>query len=112
MPLIVPIAFLLALTAILLAHLSVRRALSTLRTRVERLEGEAERIETRRFELESELDARIKRLLAREAYWKGVATARRSDSGPAEAESTGEARAASAPSGESALDLRRRLRGA
>lgn len=84
-----------------------------LKTRVEPLLTEAERIETRRFELESELDARIKRLLAREAYWKGVATERRSSADQTEvAETTGEVRSASAPTGESALDLRRRLRGA
>lgn len=104
----------MAILATLLALLSVRRELKTLKQSVEPLLTEAERIETRRFELESELDARIKRLLAREAYWKGVATDRRSDSGQAEAESPGEVRSASAPNqpGESALELRRRLRGA
>lgn len=109
MSLIVPLTFLMAILATLLALLSVRRELLTLKKSVEPLLTEAERIETRRFELESELDARIKRLLAREAYWKGVATDRRSDSGQAETESPGEVRSASAPTGESTLSLKQRL---
>lgn len=112
MSLIAPTLFLMAILATLLALFSVRRELSTLKTHVERLLNEELRIETRRSELESELDVRIKRLLAREQYWRGEA-ARRSDSGLGTPESPEVPHVAEPrPTGESALDLRRRLRGA
>lgn len=109
------LASLPGLAALLWAYIAFRRAARSFEEvwrALQPLADEQSVIETRRLELESELDARIKRLLARETYWRGVANSpelvgRRSDAGVTETVSPGSVQSVS--SGESPLSLRERL---